>query len=111
LESEHRLEDVLTSDWSTGLRLTSIPQAMERLGLPDDPGLRWRLAGRLEGQWRGTLLGPEKQREILASLGRLPDEALAGEGGSPSDGLTRWIPGTRHLSCSPRMRNWWRGIF
>jgi hypothetical protein len=101
LESEHRLEDVLTSDWSTGLRLTSIPQAMERLGLPDDPGLRWRLAGRLEGQWRGTLLGPEKQREILASLGRLPDEALAGEGGFSkrwADQVDTWHPASILLS-------------
>ena len=101
MESEHRLEDVLTSDWSTGLRLTSIPQAMERLGLPDDPGQRLRLAGRLEDRWRGALLSPEKQREILASLGRLPDEVLAGEGAFSQrwlDQVGTWHPASILLS-------------
>lgn len=47
---------------------------MASLGIPDKPGLRRRIAHRLEGLWRGALTSPEKRRGIASALGRPLDE-------------------------------------
>ena len=68
--------EFLIQEWSTGLRLTTIPQAMERLGV--DQGLlewRWRMAWRLEAAWREVLLSPGKQQQIAEALGCRLEEA------------------------------------
>ena len=68
------LEEFLIKEWSTGLRLTTVPQAMQRLGIADDAGLRWRVAKRLEALWHQVLTSPEKREQIAAALGRPLDE-------------------------------------
>lgn len=70
MEITQILEQFLTQEWSTGLRLTTIPQAMHRLGIVDEPSLRWRMAGRLEWLWRNALISEEKLSQIAAALGR-----------------------------------------
>lgn len=69
------LERLLLQEWSTGLRLTTIPQAMECLGMAGSLEWRWRVAKQLEGPWRKALLSPGKQRQIAESLGRRFEEA------------------------------------
>jgi hypothetical protein len=49
---------------------------MERLGLQDDPRVRWSVAGHVDRLWRGTMTSPEKRRQIAAVLGRPYDEAM-----------------------------------
>lgn len=74
-QDEQRVIQRLLDSWGDSLRLTSIPQAMASLGIGDKPGLRWRIAQRLEGLWRGALTSPEKRRGIAAALGRPFDES------------------------------------
>lgn len=74
MNDAERIESLLLQEWTTGLRLTTIPQAMARLGIKDDLRLRWRVASRLEGIWRDALTSPEKLRQIASALGRPYDE-------------------------------------
>lgn len=69
------LRRLLLQEWSTGLRITTIPQAMERLGIALNVEGRWRLAQQMEGPWREALLSLEKQEEIADALGREFKEA------------------------------------
>lgn len=73
-QDEQRVTHHLLASWGDSLRITSIPQALASLGIQDKPGLRWRIAQRLEGLWRGALTSPEKPRGIAAALGRPFDE-------------------------------------
>lgn len=75
MEDAARLQQLLIQEWSSGLRLTTIPQALQRLGVEDDVNLRWRLARRIGQLWHDTLASPEKRREIARALGRDLDEA------------------------------------
>ena len=75
MKTADRLQELLLQEWSSVLRLTTIPQAMQRLGVRDDLRLRWRVAGRLETLWRGALTSPEKRRGIAQALGRPFDES------------------------------------
>jgi len=70
-----RLREFLLREWSSGLRLTTVPQAMARLELADDVRLRWRVAKGLEALWRDALTSPEKRRRIAQALGRPFDES------------------------------------
>lgn len=71
---EQRAIQHLLESWGDSLRLTSIPQAMTSVGIQDRPGLRWRIAQRLEDLWRDALTSPEKRAGIAAALGRPFDE-------------------------------------
>lgn len=42
----------LQSEWRTGLRLTTVAQAMAALGLPEDDEVRWQVGGALEREWQ-----------------------------------------------------------
>jgi len=64
------LERLLAQEWSTSLRLTTVPQAMARLGMGRGLEWRWRAALRLERTWRRVLLSPEKQQQIGEALSR-----------------------------------------
>jgi len=75
LIQEEAVEQLLLQEWSTDLRLTTIPQAMERLGMADRLSVRWRVAKRLEALWRNVLTSPGKREQISAALGRPLDEA------------------------------------
>jgi hypothetical protein len=48
MEAAERLQRFLIREWSSGLRLTSIPQAMKSLGIDDDLRIRWRVGRQLE---------------------------------------------------------------
>ncbi len=69
-----QLERFLAEEWGRGLRLTTIPQAMHRLGIADDPRVRWRVARLLSGWWRNALSSQEKRLEVAAAIGRDVDE-------------------------------------
>ncbi|MBI4219305.1 MAG: hypothetical protein HY682_04105 [Chloroflexi bacterium] len=68
------IENLLIREWKTGARLTTIPQALARLGIPNDSRLRRRIARRLKPRWREVLLSPEKRRRLERALGRPADE-------------------------------------
>ena len=57
---ESAVERLLISDWALGFRITTVPQAMDRLGFADDLEARWELANRIEALWRRSLETPEK---------------------------------------------------
>ena len=42
------IEKLLITDWTSGLRITTVPQAMGWLGLADDPDLRWEIANHMD---------------------------------------------------------------
>lgn len=52
---ELRVIAFLVDEWQAGLRITTVPQALARLGLPDDDEMRWRIGQRLERAWRRRL--------------------------------------------------------
>lgn len=68
-EPVHAIQRLLLSEWAVGLRLTTVPQAMQRLGIADDPRLRWRAAAGLESSWRELFSSPDKRRQIEQALG------------------------------------------
>ncbi len=53
--SEDRIVKLLASEWQEGLRITTIPQAMARLGVSDDEEVRWRIVRLVERLWWGRL--------------------------------------------------------
>ena len=70
------LEQLLAEEWGKGLRLTTIPQVMNRLDMVDDPRMRRRVGHRLTEWWQGALASPEKRQEVVAAIGRDVDEVL-----------------------------------
>lgn len=62
--AELRIIDYLRRDWDTGLRITTVEQAMRALGLPPDDDLRWRVGQALDDAWRRRL----GFRHILSGL-------------------------------------------
>lgn len=47
-----RIVAFVQSEWRTGLRLTTIAQAMGALGLPDDDEVRWQVGRILDRDWQ-----------------------------------------------------------
>ncbi len=76
-----RIVAYLQSEWRTGLRLTTVAQAMAALGLPEDDELRWQVGRALEAEWRqhrslpGFLRGMKwlTGRNLVRILRFLPD--------------------------------------
>jgi len=63
------IEKLLVNEWASGIRLTTVPQAMHRLGFADDVDNRWRTADRLYDLWQSTLETPEKIQEVASTIG------------------------------------------
>ena len=66
---EIAIEKLLVDDWASGLRLTTVPQAMRRLGIADEVDARWRMASRFYVDWQSSLETPEKVREVASAVG------------------------------------------
>ena len=71
---EKAVERLLISDWASGLRITTVPQAMDRLGFANDLEARWGLANRMDALWHTALETPEKVQEIDSAIGLMTDE-------------------------------------
>lgn len=105
---ENKIVEFLMNEWQEGLRITTVPQAMMRLGVPDDEELRrrvgdrlkriWRRRLRLRGLWRGLRwlrsANRRKVRPWTTSLRRLP--SLLGEARS-------WNPAVYILSNDEKL--------
>ena len=72
------IEKLLINDWASGLRITTVPQAMGRLGLADDPDLRWEITNPMDAMWHSSLETPEKVKEVHAAIGLTTEEEEAG---------------------------------
>ena len=72
------IEKLLINDWASGLRITTVPQAMGRLGLADDPDLRWEITNPMDGMWHSSLETPEKVKEVHSAIGLTTEEEEAG---------------------------------
>ena len=72
------IEKLLINDWASGLRITTVPQAMGRLGLADDPDLRWEITNPMNAMWHSSLETPEKVKEVHAAIGLTTEEEEAG---------------------------------
>ena len=70
-------EKLLINDWASGLRITTVPQAIGRLGLADDPDLRWEIANHMDAMWHSSLETPEKVKEGHAAIGLTTEEEEA----------------------------------
>ena len=66
---ENAIEKLLVNDWASGLRITTVFQAMHRLGFADDVDTRWRIADGLYAHWQSTLGSPEKLQEVASAIG------------------------------------------
>ncbi len=71
---ENAVERLLINDWASGLRITTVPQAMHRLGFADDLEIRWEMADRMDALWHSTLEAPEKIQAINSAIGMTTDE-------------------------------------
>jgi len=72
------IDKLLINDWASGLRITTVPQAMGRLGLADDPDLRWEITNPMNAMWHSSLETPEKVKEVHAAIGLTTEEEEAG---------------------------------
>ena len=72
------IEKLLINDWASGLRITTVPQAMGRLGLADDPDLRWEITNPMNAMWHSSLETPEKVKEVHAAIGLTTEEEESG---------------------------------
>lgn len=84
------IENLLINDWASGLHITTVPQAMHRLGLADDLEQRWAIADRMDARWHSTLETPEKLREVHLALGRIIEEEQAGLAKSWPEQVASW---------------------
>ena len=71
---ENAIEELLINDWTSGLRITTVSQSMNRLGLADDLEVRWEMANRMDELWHSTLETPEKMREVNSAIGLVTDK-------------------------------------
>lgn len=62
------IEKLLVNDWASGLRLTTVPQAMHRLGYADEIETRWHIANRLYDRWQSILASPEKMQSAASAI-------------------------------------------
>ncbi len=92
----HRIAAHLQSEWRTGLRLTTVGQAMAALGLPEDDELRWQVGRALEAEWQKHRSVPGFFRGLKWLTGKNPGR------------LFRFLPGV--LFGFPRLlreaRHW-----
>ena len=72
------IESLLIKDWASGLRITTIPQAMQRLGFADDIDQRWEMTNHMDALWHSTLEAPEKIQEVNSAIGLTTEEERAG---------------------------------
>ena len=75
---QNAIEKLLISDWASGLRITTVPQAMRRLGIADDIDQRWAMANHMDALWHSTLEAPEKIQEVNSAIGLTTAEDQAG---------------------------------
>lgn len=87
---ENAIEYLLIKDWASGLRITTIPQAMHRLGMADDLEQRWETASRMDVLWHSALETPEKLEEVHLALGRITEEEQAGLAKSWPEQVASW---------------------
>ena len=66
----------LQSEWRTGLRLTTVAQAMAALGLPEDDTVRWQVGRELEREWRQHRSVPGFFRGLKWLAGKSPSHLL-----------------------------------
>jgi len=66
---ENAIEELLVKDWASGLRLTTVPQAMHRLGIADEVDTRWRIANTIYDLWQSILASPEKTQSAASAIG------------------------------------------
>jgi len=98
--NEERVIALLLAEWQEGLRITSVPQAMSRLGLSDEEDTRWRIGQRLERAWRRRL----GLRGLWRGLRWLRGAGWRGVGG--------WLrPLGRMPSLAIEARNWNPAVF
>ena len=71
---EMAIERLLIRDWASGLRITTVPQAMRRLGFADDLEHRWDLANHMDALWHSTLEAPEKIQAVNSAIGPMTEE-------------------------------------
>ena len=74
---ENAVEKLLIGDWASGLRITTVPQAMNRLGFADDLKIRWEMSNRMDALWHSTLETPEKIQAVNSAIGIMTDEERA----------------------------------
>ena len=74
---EQAIEKLLISDWASGLRITTVPQAMNRLGYADDLEVRWNIVSRMDELWHSALETPEKVQEVNAAIGLIAGQDRA----------------------------------
>ena len=75
---EYAIEKLLFNDWASGLRITTVPQAMQRLGIADDVDTRWRIANRIYDLWQSILASPEKIQSAGSAIGLKNSSGLEG---------------------------------
>ena len=75
---ENAIEKLLVDDWASGLRITTVPQAMRRLGFADDLDTRWRIANRIYDLWQSILASPEKIQSAGSAIGLKKPSGLEG---------------------------------
>ncbi len=74
---EKAIEKLLVGDWASGLRVTTMPQAMGRLGIIDEVDARWHAANAIYDLWQSVLASPEKLQSTASAIG-LTDVAQVG---------------------------------
>ena len=84
------IEKLLISDWESGLRITTVPQAMHRLGIADEPEQRWEMANRMDALWHSTLETPGKVREVSSAIGLVTEEDQTSLSQSWRDQIGSW---------------------
>jgi len=87
---EIAIENLLIKDWASGLRITTVSQAMHRLGIADDLERRWAIANRMDTLWHNTLETPEKLHEVNMAIGQITEEEQAGLSKSWRDQVRSW---------------------
>lgn len=87
---ENAIERLLISEWASGLRITTVPQAMRRLGMADDLEQRWQIANRMDPLWHSALEAPEKLQEVNLAIGRITEEEKAGLAKSWPEQVASW---------------------
>ncbi len=87
---KNAIEKLLISDRASGLRITTIPQAMHRLGFSDDLEHRWEMAHRMDALWHSTLETPEKVEAVNSAIGPMNDEDRASLSGHWHDQVGTW---------------------
>ena len=100
---ENAIEQLLVSDWASGLRITTVPQAMRRLGMADDLEQRWEIANRMDALWHSTLETPEKLHEVNIAIGQITEKEQSGLSSSWSGQVRSWDRASILLSDNEKL--------